>query len=67
MILMNLIISIMGDSFDKVQESRDIADYKEKAALIVEIEISRIWKRSCKLQQRFHLCKEVESSSSAGN
>ena len=67
MILMNLIISIMGDSFDKVQENRDIADYKEKAALIVEIEVSRIWKRSSKLQQRFHLCKEIESSSSAGN
>ena len=40
-ILLNLIIAIMGDSHDKVQESKDIADYREKSYLILELETSQ--------------------------
>ena len=37
LLLLNLLIAIMGDIYDKVQEQMDIADTKERLLLISEI------------------------------
>jgi WD40 repeat protein len=60
-IMFNLIISIMQDTNDKVQESREVADYKEKLALVMKIEIAAIWRRKLSNHQKFHVCKELET------
>ncbi|OMJ80406.1 hypothetical protein SteCoe_19361 [Stentor coeruleus] len=60
-IMMNLLISIMGDTHDRVQESKEVADYRELANLILEIEIATIWQRNVTSVQRMHVCREVET------
>jgi hypothetical protein len=60
-IMMNLLISIMGDTHDRVQESKEVADYRELANLILEIEIATIWQRNVICLQRMHVCREVET------
>ena len=66
-IMMNLIISIMGDTYSRVQEGKEVADYKELTSLVLEIEIFAIWKRHEKSSQRLHVCKEVETKEFAKN
>ncbi|OMJ91460.1 hypothetical protein SteCoe_5942 [Stentor coeruleus] len=65
-IMMNLLISIMGDIYDRVQESKEVADYRELANLILEIEIATIWQRNVRSLQRMHVCREVETKNVSG-
>ena len=44
-IMLNLLISIMGDTYAKVQESNDIANYQELTEMIIEIEKLMFWKK----------------------
>lgn len=44
-IMLNLLISIIGDTFDRVKEESEIADYKELTGIILEIESLLFWKR----------------------
>jgi hypothetical protein len=37
-VMLNLLISIIGDSFDQVQENFMATDYQEKCGLILEVE-----------------------------
>lgn len=65
-IMMNLLISIMGDTHDRVQESKEVADYRELANLILEIEIATIWQRNVTCLQRMHVCREVATKNVGG-
>lgn len=44
-VLLNLLISIMGDSFSKIQETKDNNMWKERAGLMVENEKFISWKK----------------------
>jgi hypothetical protein len=67
-IMMNLLISIMGDTHDKVQENKEVADYKELTSLIFDIEVASVFQRIKKIEspaERFHICQEVKTKGMA--
>ena len=45
-VMLNLLISIMGDTYDRVQEGIEIADGLELTSMIVECEQLLFWKRN---------------------
>lgn len=45
LIMLNLLISIMGDTYGKVQETNDIANFQELTEMIIEIEKLMFWKK----------------------
>mmetsp|Transcript_14505 Transcript_14505/g.14597 ORF Transcript_14505/g.14597 Transcript_14505/m.14597 type:complete len:211 (+) Transcript_14505:2937-3569(+) len=57
-VMMNLLVSILGDTFDKVQENLEIADFTALAEMILEIETLLFWKRGIKELAYFQLCAE---------
>ena len=44
-VMMNLLISIMGDTFDRVQQGRNVTDFKELVSMIYEMETLLYWKK----------------------
>ena len=66
-ILINLLISLMVDTHDKVQENKEVADLKEIASMVLEVEIAAIWRRHLQSKRRLHLCKEVDAKSESSN
>lgn len=58
LIMVNLLISIIGDTYDKVQAYRQIADRREMAQIILEIEYLMIWKRNENHKSFIHILKE---------
>jgi WD40 repeat protein len=66
-IMMNLIISLMGDTYDRVQEGREVADYKELTFMCMQSEIATLWQRGVGVHSHLHLCKEVETKNLARN
>lgn len=58
-IMINLLISIMGDTHDKVQENKEVAEYKELTSLIFEVEVASIFRRNNSVYERFHICQEI--------
>lgn len=67
LIMLNLLISIMSDTYSKVQETNDIANYQELTEMIIEIEKLMFWKRS--LCQRYYLqqCDYLKGYEQSGN
>lgn len=45
-IMLNLLISILGDAFNRVSEKADEADATEMLHIIIELETLMVWKRS---------------------
>jgi len=43
-VMLNLLIAILGDSFNDVQDNQEIADKKELASIILDIELLMSWK-----------------------
>ena len=58
-IMLNLLISILGDSFDSFQMDAMQIDYLEQAELILEIEGLMFWKRSMNEKQFMQTCREL--------
>lgn len=56
LIMLNLLISIMGDTYSKVQESNDIANFQELTEMIIEIEKLMFWKKGVNSKQFLHQC-----------
>lgn len=54
LIMVNLLISIIGDTYDKVQNYREIADRKEMTEIILEIENLVVWKRKQNVKRFIH-------------
>jgi hypothetical protein len=44
-VMMNLLISIIGDTFDRVQQGRNVTDFKELISMILEMETLMYWER----------------------
>ena len=58
LIMLNLLISIMGDTFARVQEGIEVADRKELTEMILEVEYLMFWKRNSNNKEYLHLCEE---------
>jgi len=66
LIMLNLLISIMGDTYDRVQESVVVADKKELVGLILAGETLLYWRRNkCNLEF-LQMC-EIEETREEGN
>lgn len=55
LVMVNLLISIIGDTYDKVQTFKVIADRRELAEIILEIEELMIWKRKVNADRYLHM------------
>lgn len=60
-IMLNLLISIIGDTFDRVQSTMVIADMRELCEMIIELESMLYWKRESGTLQYLQLCNSRES------
>jgi hypothetical protein len=57
-IMLNLLIAVISDTFDKVQENKTSSDCKERCALMIEVEEFFLWNRTGKDKKRYvHLCR----------
>ena len=57
LVLMNLLISIMGDTFGRVLEGKVPADYKEKVGLVLEFENLLFWRRNKVSMNYLHIIR----------
>lgn len=55
-IMLNLLIAIMSDTYDKVQESVEVADNKELSEMILEVETMMFWKRNTSDVEYMQIC-----------
>ena len=62
LIMLNLLISIMGDTFGRVQEAQEIADMKELTEMVVEGEYILFCKRHQGRKTYLQICREEELS-----
>lgn len=60
LIMLNLLISIMGDTFGRVKEEQSIADMKELTEMVLEGEYILFCKRSKSTKSFVQICKEEE-------
>jgi WD40 repeat protein len=58
-IMLNLLISILGDTFDSFQLNADQMDYFEMAELVYETESLMFWKRGENNKRFIQVCEEV--------
>lgn len=56
LIMMSMIIALMGNTFEKVEEMAAIADYKEMASYILEIESMFLWLNRKSKKKYFQFC-----------
>ena len=59
-VMLNLLISIMGNTFDRVQGESIIADLLELSCIIKEVELLLFWRRKIINKSYIHIC-ELES------
>lgn len=59
-LMLNMLIAIMGETFTKVRENSEIADYIEIAGMILEVETSFNARRGSEQKSYFQMC-EAES------
>ena len=57
LMLLNLLIAIVSDTFDRVYSNRVSSDYKELASLILEQEYLMFWNRSKAAREYLHIIK----------
>ena len=55
-LMLNLLISILGDSYDKFQMEEVVIDIKEKARISVEIQSMMFWKKKESVLKCLRLC-----------
>lgn len=60
-VMLNLLISIIGDTFDRVQSEMIIADMKELCEMIIEIENLLYWRRSAGMKTYLQICTTKQS------
>ena len=58
--MLNLLISILGDSFDKFHQASSEIDVKEMIEVILQIESIYLWKRPFKDRYYIHVCEEIK-------
>ena len=57
LVLMNLLIAIISDTFDRVYSSKVASDYREKTELIHEIESIHFWNRNVEAERFLHVIR----------
>lgn len=67
LIMLNMLIAIMGNTFSEVTAIYQATDYKEKAALLGDIERAMIWNREKKEHYYMHICRTLDVSLSDNN
>lgn len=61
-IMLNLLISILSDTYARIKENQTIADYKELASMILEVEMMLFWKKSMNEKEYIHVCRDENST-----
>jgi hypothetical protein len=59
-IMLNLLISIIGDTFERVQSTRVVADMKELCEMVIEVERLLFWRRNNDQKHYIHICNSKE-------
>lgn len=67
LIMMNLLIAIMGDTYDRVRDGLEVADHKEMAECIFEIECLLFWRRDKADWKYIHQVTTEENSENLEN
>ena len=62
LIMLNLLISILGDTFDRVSEKTVVADCKELAGMVLECELFFFFNKSKKNKSYLHICEGLKDS-----
>lgn len=60
LIMLNLLISLMGETYGRVKEEQEIADMKELAQMVIEGEYLLYCKRKSQDNKFIHICAEEE-------
>jgi hypothetical protein len=55
LIMVNLLISIIGDTYDKLQAYKEVADRKEMAEVVLDIELLMVWNRKSNERKFIHI------------
>lgn len=63
LVLLNLLIAIMGDTYDRVQSGQEVADAKEISEMIIEAEAIMFWKRSTVHKKYLQMCSVLDGNS----
>lgn len=66
-IMLNLLISVMSDTYGRVQEDLAIADALELSCMIKEVELLMFWRRKIKTKKYLHICDLEQSENQSGN
>lgn len=66
-ILLNMLIAIMSDTYDRVQEDQVVADCKEMAGMIMQVESMMFWRRNFNRKSYIHRCDYVRDLRSGDN
>ena len=45
LVMLNLLIAVMSDTYDRVRDGLQVTDHREMAQLIIEIETLLVWRR----------------------
>ena len=61
LIMLNLLISIMANTYSRVKEGNDIANFQELTEMILEVEKLMFWKRGKKQQYYLQQCVPLTS------
>ena len=57
-VMLNLLVSILGDAFEKVQARNVEADVREMIETVLEYESLMVWRRTCGEKQFLQVCSE---------
>lgn len=64
LILMNMIIALLGNTYSMVKEKAEIADMRELAEMIIEFESMLYWRRGDNERQFVQICSSVKENDS---
>ena len=64
LILMNMIIALLGNTYSMVKEKAEIADMRELAEMIIEFESMLYWRRTTNSKQFVQICSSAKENDS---
>ncbi|OMJ88018.1 hypothetical protein SteCoe_10086 [Stentor coeruleus] len=67
LVMMNLLIATMGDTFSRIQATLVISNYKEIASLVLEVSSFMLWKRNKNDKVYLQCCTKKEASTFTGS